>query len=120
MKTEKPTVSYGLLCLLAVCLCVWMCECVCASIHCVCVCVCVLIQTAVAPQKVSMVQKVKNMVLHFYHGFRLLALDTRVAARLLWKTMKGSSLTRRELKQVCVYVHTCVCVCVCVCVCMLS
>ena len=40
------------------------------------------------------------MVLHSYHGFRLLALDTRVAARLLWKTMKGNSLTRREQKQV--------------------
>ena len=78
-----------------------MCVCghVCAYKH-------VLVQTAVAPQKVSMVQKVKDVVLHYYHGFRLLALDTRVAARLLWKTMKGSSLTRRELKQVCV----CVCV----------
>ncbi len=39
-------------------------------------------------------------VVHAYHGFRLLALDTRVAARLLWKTMRGNSLTRREQKQV--------------------
>jgi len=51
-------------------------------------------------EKVPMVQKVKEVLLHYYHGFRLLALDSRVAFRLLRKTMKGSSLTRRELKQV--------------------
>ena len=51
-------------------------------------------------EKVPMTQKVKDVLLHYYHGFRLLALDVRVAFRLLWKTMKGSSLTRRELKQV--------------------
>lgn len=50
--------------------------------------------------KPSLPQRVWDVMVHWYHGFRLLALDTRVAARLLWKTMKGNSLTRRELKQV--------------------
>ena len=50
--------------------------------------------------KPSLLQRVWGTVLHTYHGFRLLALDTRVATRLLWKTMKGTSLTRREQKQV--------------------
>ena len=53
-----------------------------------------------AESKPSLLRRVWDAVVHAYHGFRLLALDTRVAARLLWKTMKGNSLTRREQKQV--------------------
>ena len=64
--------------------------------------------------KPSLAKRIWNVVLHYYHGFRLLALDTRVAFRLLWKTVRGQSLTRREQKQVggcCVGVGLCV-VCV--------
>ena len=50
--------------------------------------------------KPSLVKRVKDVALHYYHGFRLLALDLRVAVRLLMKTMRGHSLTRREQKQV--------------------
>ncbi len=50
--------------------------------------------------KPSLVKRVKDAVLHFYHGFRLLALDIRVAFRLLLKTVRSQSLTRREQKQV--------------------
>ncbi|XP_064382763.1 mitochondrial proton/calcium exchanger protein-like [Halichondria panicea] len=49
--------------------------------------------------KPSLVKRVKDVALHYYHGFRLLALDLRVAVRLLMKTMRGHSLTRREQKQ---------------------
>lgn len=55
---------------------------------------------AVETAKPSIPRRVWDAVVHYYHGFRLLALDSRVAVRLLWKTMKGSSLTRREQKQV--------------------
>jgi len=36
---------------------------------------------------------------HYYKGFRLLYLDARIAARLLWQVMNGKALTRRERKQ---------------------
>ncbi|CAH1259178.1 LETM1 [Branchiostoma lanceolatum] len=38
-------------------------------------------------------------VKHYYHGFRLLFLDFKVAARLFFKMWKGISLTRREYRQ---------------------
>ena len=72
--------------------------------------------------KPSLAKRIWNEVLHYYHGFRLLALDTRVAARLLWKTVRGHSLTRREQKQVggCVGVSVCGCGPVCQCVGMVT
>lgn len=36
---------------------------------------------------------------HYYKGFRLLYLDARIAARLLWQVLNGKALTRRERKQ---------------------
>ena len=50
--------------------------------------------------KPSLARRAWNAVLHSYHGFRLLAMDIRVAIRLLRKTLRGESLTRRERKQV--------------------
>lgn len=61
---------------------------------------CVMQTADVVEAKPSLAQRAWDAVLHSYHGFRLLALDARVSARLLWKTMKGNSLTRREQKQV--------------------
>ena len=52
------------------------------------------------PRKPSLARRAWEVVVHYYHGFRLLLLDTRVAVRLLWKTMWGNTLTRREQKQV--------------------
>ena len=43
--------------------------------------------------------RVKDVVMHYFHGFRLLVLDIRVAFRLLLKTTQGHTLTRRENKQ---------------------
>ena len=53
----------------------------------------------VEQQKLSVVSKLKEMIIHYYHGFRLLALDVRVAFRLLLKITQGNTLTRRENKQ---------------------
>ncbi|KAG7201202.1 hypothetical protein KM043_003989 [Ampulex compressa] len=40
--------------------------------------------------------KVKAEILHYYHGFRLLGLDMRVSAKLIWRILKGKDLSRRE------------------------
>ncbi|KAK0083402.1 hypothetical protein PV325_008827 [Microctonus aethiopoides] len=46
--------------------------------------------------KRSLWQKVKAEMLHYYHGFRLLGLDMKISAKLLWRLAKGNELTRRE------------------------
>lgn len=40
-----------------------------------------------------------NELKHYYHGFRLLALETRLSARYIWMMMRGHILTRRERQQ---------------------
>ncbi|KAI8483033.1 letm1 and EF-hand domain-containing protein 1, mitochondrial [Branchiostoma belcheri] len=50
------------------------------------------------PRKSLWVRFVEE-VKHYYHGFRLLFLDFKVAARLFFKMWKGISLTRREYRQ---------------------
>ncbi|XP_035673876.1 mitochondrial proton/calcium exchanger protein-like isoform X2 [Branchiostoma floridae] len=52
----------------------------------------------VVPRKSLWVRFVEE-VKHYYHGFRLLFLDFKVAARLFFKMWKGISLTRREYRQ---------------------
>jgi LETM1 and EF-hand domain-containing protein 1 len=54
---------------------------------------------SVKQAKPSLASRVKEVVLHYFHGFRLLVLDVRVAFRLLLKTTQGHTLTRRESKQ---------------------
>ena len=56
------------------------------------------VQSAIQ-QKPSLGSRVKAVVLHYFHGFRLLVLDVRVAFRLLLKITRGHTLTRRESKQ---------------------
>lgn len=41
-------------------------------------------------------QKVKAEILHYYHGFRLLGLDMKVSAKLIWRILQGKELSRRE------------------------
>ena len=36
---------------------------------------------------------------HYYHGFRLLGIEMRISFSLLFKVLRGDSLTRREKKQ---------------------
>ena len=56
-------------------------------------------QDVVLPKK-SIMQRVKDEVLHYWHGFRLLGLDMKVATKLLWRVLNGKTLTRREYRQV--------------------
>ncbi|XP_023975162.1 mitochondrial proton/calcium exchanger protein isoform X2 [Physeter macrocephalus] len=44
-------------------------------------------------------QRVLDELKHYYHGFRLLWIDTTIAARMLWRILHGHSLTRRERRQ---------------------
>ncbi|KAE8619397.1 hypothetical protein XENTR_v10009754 [Xenopus tropicalis] len=54
-----------------------------------------------APQVVrkSLGQRVVDEIKHFYHGFRLLGIDTKVAARMVWRLLHGQVLTRRERRR---------------------
>lgn len=47
-------------------------------------------------QKTNLWQKVKAEILHYYHGFRLLGLDMKISAKLVWRILKGTELSRRE------------------------
>nr|XP_004656086.1 mitochondrial proton/calcium exchanger protein isoform X2 [Jaculus jaculus] len=49
--------------------------------------------------KRSLAQKVLDELKHYYHGFRLLWIDTKIAARMLWRILNGHTLTRRERRQ---------------------
>eukprot|EP00731_Ephydatia_muelleri_P021382 Em0013g1109a len=49
--------------------------------------------------KPSLMKRIWEACVHYYHGFKLLMLEIRVSSRLLMKTLKGNSLTRREQKQ---------------------
>lgn len=54
----------------------------------------------VPPKKKSLWVRFKAEMVHYYHGFRLLFIDIRVAVRLIWHVLNGRSLMRRERKQV--------------------
>ncbi|XP_035023107.1 mitochondrial proton/calcium exchanger protein isoform X2 [Hippoglossus stenolepis] len=49
-------------------------------------------------------QWVVDEVKHYYHGFRLLWIDTTIAGRLLWMVLNGNVLSRRERRQ---FLRTC-------------
>lgn len=54
---------------------------------------------AVAKPKKSIQQKIWDEIVHYYHGFRLLFIDTAISSKLLWRVLNGKKLTRRENKQ---------------------
>lgn len=57
-------------------------------------------EKAVAAPKKSLWQRFVAACIHYYHGFRLLAVDIKISIKLLWKLLRGKSLTRREHNQV--------------------
>ncbi|XP_055336847.1 mitochondrial proton/calcium exchanger protein-like [Paramacrobiotus metropolitanus] len=52
-----------------------------------------------APPKKTLWQKVVAELKHYWHGFKLLAAETRISWGLLRKLLRGESLSRREHKQ---------------------
>ncbi|KAJ8388274.1 hypothetical protein AAFF_G00135350 [Aldrovandia affinis] len=58
----------------------------------------------VTPLRRSLGQRVADEVRHYYHGFRLLWIDTTISGRMLWRVLNGHSLSRRERRQ---FLRTC-------------
>lgn len=48
------------------------------------------------PAKKTIRQKVIDEIIHYYHGFRLLFIDMKISAVLVWRILNGKALTRRE------------------------
>ncbi|XP_072262670.1 mitochondrial proton/calcium exchanger protein isoform X2 [Pyxicephalus adspersus] len=55
--------------------------------------------TEVETVKKSIGQRVVDELKHYYHGFRLLWIDTKIAARMMWQILNGAVLSRRERRQ---------------------
>uniref|UniRef100_A0A803T649 Mitochondrial proton/calcium exchanger protein n=1 Tax=Anolis carolinensis TaxID=28377 RepID=A0A803T649_ANOCA len=49
--------------------------------------------------KKSLGQRIVDELKHYYHGFWLLWIDTKIAARMLWQILHGNTLSRRERRQ---------------------
>merc|ERR1719228_1377966 len=49
--------------------------------------------------KKTMWEKVVAEVKHYYSGFKLLFLDVKVSSKIIWKTVNGKTLSRRENRQ---------------------
>ncbi|KAG9330400.1 hypothetical protein JZ751_025531, partial [Albula glossodonta] len=47
----------------------------------------------------SLSQRVVEELKHYYHGFRLLGIDTNIAGRMVWRLLHGQQLTRRERRR---------------------
>ncbi|XP_048876300.1 LETM1 domain-containing protein LETM2, mitochondrial isoform X2 [Brienomyrus brachyistius] len=47
----------------------------------------------------SLGQRVLEELKHYYHGFRLLGIDTKIAGRMVWRLLHGQQLTRRERRR---------------------
>lgn len=57
-------------------------------------------KTEIAEEKRSFGQKIMDEFKHYYNGFSLLWIDTKVAARIVWRLLHGQALTRRERRRV--------------------
>lgn len=53
-----------------------------------------------ATPKKTIWERVKHEAVHYYNGFKLLYLEIKIAARMLWQVMNGKMLSRRERRQV--------------------
>ncbi|XP_073339078.1 mitochondrial proton/calcium exchanger protein isoform X6 [Pagrus major] len=56
------------------------------------------------PMRRTIRQRVLDEIKHYYHGFRLLWIDTTIAGRMLWRVLNGHPLSRRERRQ---FLRTC-------------
>ena len=58
-------------------------------------------ETQVDTPRLSLWGRIVKEVMHYYNGFKLLFLETKIAYRLMKQVLHGHSLTRRERRQVC-------------------
>ncbi|XP_023218269.1 mitochondrial proton/calcium exchanger protein-like [Centruroides sculpturatus] len=57
------------------------------------------VKLAQIPPKRSLLKRIVDEIIHYYHGFRLLLIDIKVSTRLVWKILNGEDLSRREHRQ---------------------
>ncbi|XP_058146018.1 LETM1 domain-containing protein LETM2, mitochondrial isoform X2 [Dasypus novemcinctus] len=55
--------------------------------------------TKIKEEKRSFRQKILDELKYYYNGFYLLWIDTKVAARMVWRLLHGQVLTRRERRR---------------------
>lgn len=55
---------------------------------------------AVAVKRKSLWERIVHELKHYYNGFKLLFIETKIAFRLLRQVLNGHTLTRRERRQV--------------------
>ncbi|KAF6376349.1 leucine zipper and EF-hand containing transmembrane protein 2 [Rhinolophus ferrumequinum] len=55
--------------------------------------------TKTKEEKKSYRQKIMDELKYYYNGFYLLWIDTKVAARMVWRLLHGQVLTRRERRR---------------------
>ncbi|XP_012882243.1 PREDICTED: LETM1 domain-containing protein LETM2, mitochondrial isoform X2 [Dipodomys ordii] len=56
-------------------------------------------ETKINERKRSFRQKIVDELKYYYNGFHLLWIDTKVAARMVWRLLHGQVLTRRERRR---------------------
>lgn len=56
--------------------------------------------TKIKEEKRSYRQRIMDELKYYYNGFSLLWIDTKVAARMVWRLLHGQVLTRRERRRV--------------------
>ena len=49
--------------------------------------------------KKSLGERVMAELKHYYSGFKLLFLDVKISSKIIWKTVHGKTLSRRENRQ---------------------
>lgn len=59
--------------------------------------------TSKAVVRKSLGQRIVEELRHYYDGFRLLGIDTKIAGRMVWRLLHGQQLTRRERRRVSVF-----------------
>ncbi|XP_054853142.1 LETM1 domain-containing protein LETM2, mitochondrial [Eublepharis macularius] len=57
-----------------------------------------MVNVPAVPKK-SLRQRIVDELKHYYNGFHLLWIDTKVAARMVWRLLHGQILTRRERRR---------------------
>jgi LETM1 and EF-hand domain-containing protein 1 len=51
-------------------------------------------------KKKPLITRIKDEIIHYWHGTKLLGLEIKISTKLLYKLLKGQKLTRREHRQV--------------------
>ncbi|RXG71471.1 LETM1 and EF-hand domain-containing protein 1, mitochondrial [Armadillidium vulgare] len=49
--------------------------------------------------KKSIGTRIKEEILHYYHGFKLLFIDIGICSKYVWRILNGENLSRREVRQ---------------------